>query len=80
MSNLTSNQQNRLANLINRLQVCEIEKKDNPPHVDLRGYILWSYCEIQTTLELFEEFGIELVLLDQARNWKARQNNEEVAA
>lgn len=57
----------RLGDLINRLQVCEIMKREALAGDKFQSFKCWRKNEQRATVELFEEFGVELACLESAQ-------------
>ena len=57
----------RLSDLINRLQVCEIMKREALAGDKFESFKRWRTAEQRATVELFEEFGVELACLENAQ-------------
>lgn len=57
----------RLGDLINRLQVCEIMKREALADDKFESFKRWRKNEQRATVELFEVFGVELACLENAQ-------------
>lgn len=57
----------RLGDIVNRLQVCEIMKKEALADDKIERLKRWRKNEQRATVELFEEFGVELPCLENAQ-------------
>jgi len=77
MAKLSKKQSKHLGDIINSLQVCEICKKDEAREENWDRFRYWMQREEDYTIELFEEFGVALPLLEHIQG--KRQLNEEAA-
>ena len=77
MAKLSKKQRKHLGDIINSLQVCEICKKDEAREENWERFRFWMQREEEYTIELFEEFGVALPLLEHMQ--AKRQVNEEAA-
>lgn len=77
MAKLSKKQRVALGDIINALQVCEICKKDEAREENWERFRYWMQREEDYTIKLFEEFGVELPLLEHMQ--ATRQLNEEAA-
>lgn len=57
----------RLADLINRLAVCDIMKSEALQEDKFEQFLRWRTAEQRATVELFDEFGVELPCLESAQ-------------
>ena len=57
----------RLGDIVNRLQVCEIMKREALAADKFESFKRWRTAEQRATVELFEEFGVELACLENAQ-------------
>lgn len=57
----------RLGDLINRLQVCDIMKAEALANDKFESFKRWRDAEHLATVDLFEEFGVELPCLESAQ-------------
>ena len=77
MAKLSKKQREQLGDIINTLQVCEICKKEEACEENWDRFRFWMQREEEYTIKLFEEFGVELPLLEHMQ--AKRQVNEEAA-